>query len=215
MTLPEATTPEFLKSVTWFWTSRHRWPSISRSHSRATDSFREIGLSLLQSKIRLEQKSSPEKQGVDVWATTPNVNCHVIICKSRDKWTNIGRGRFQATSIPEVWRYRKRPRPIFVPKFARSDKDTVVQTIPVACVIFANRLICRTGDRDKLAREWDRDILGQRCLLVQNHVTDFKNSGVVASGMTSFPVVLVAWQRDRDILVQRHEFAYNHVTKLT
>ena len=33
--------------------------------------------------------------------------------------------------------------------------------------------------------------------------------------MTSFPVVLVAWQRDRDILVQRHEFAYNHVTKLT
>ncbi len=32
---------------------------------------------------------------------------------------------------------------------------------------------------------------------------------------TSFPVVLVAWQRDRDILVQRHEFAYNHVTKLT
>ena len=31
--------------------------------------------------------------------------------------------------------------------------------------------------------------------------------------MTSFPVVLVAWQRDRDILVQRHEFAYNHVTK--
>ena len=31
--------------------------------------------------------------------------------------------------------------------------------------------------------------------------------------MTSFPVVLVAWQRDRDILVQRHEFAYNHVTE--
>ncbi len=43
----------------------------------------------------------------------------------------------------------------------------------------------------------------------------FLKSGVVTSGMTSFPVVLVAWQRDRDILVQRHEFAYNHVTKFT
>ena len=32
--------------------------------------------------------------------------------------------------------------------------------------------------------------------------------------MTSFPVVLVTWQRDRDILVQRYEFAYDHVTKL-
>ena len=33
--------------------------------------------------------------------------------------------------------------------------------------------------------------------------------------MTSFPVVLVAWQRDRDILVQRLEFAYSHVTNVT
>ena len=79
-----------------------------------------------------------------------------------------------------------------------------------------------TGDRGKpisrklsITREWDRDIRGQRCLLVQNHVTDFQNSGVVTSGMTSFPVVLVAWQRDRDILGQRLEFAYSHVTNLT
>ncbi len=32
--------------------------------------------------------------------------------------------------------------------------------------------------------------------------------------MTSFPVVLVAWQPDRDILGQRLEFAYNHVTNV-
>ena len=38
---------------------------------------------------------------------------------------------------------------------------------------------------------------------------------MVTSGITSFPVVLVAWQRDRDILVQRFEFAYSHVTNVT
>ncbi len=38
---------------------------------------------------------------------------------------------------------------------------------------------------------------------------------MVTSGVTSFPVVLVAWQRDRDILVQRLEFAYHHVTNVT
>ena len=32
--------------------------------------------------------------------------------------------------------------------------------------------------------------------------------------MTSFPVVLVAWQRDRDILGQRVVFVYSHVTNL-
>ena len=37
---------------------------------------------------------------------------------------------------------------------------------------------------------------------------------MVTSGFTSFPVVLVAWQRDRDILVQRLDFAYSHVTKI-
>ncbi len=41
------------------------------------------------------------------------------------------------------------------------------------------------------------------------------NSGIVTSGFTLFPVVLVAWQRDRDILVQRLEFAYSHVTNVT
>ena len=66
-----------------------------------------------------------------------------------------------------------------------------------------------------IARERDRDIRGQRCLLVQNHVAVSSNSGVVTSGFTSFPVVLVAWQRDRDILVQRLEFAYSHVTNVT
>ncbi len=38
---------------------------------------------------------------------------------------------------------------------------------------------------------------------------------MVTSGTTSFPAVLVAWQRDRDILVQRLEYAYSHVTNVT
>ena len=38
---------------------------------------------------------------------------------------------------------------------------------------------------------------------------------MVTSGVTSFPAVLVAWQRDRDILVQRLEYAYSHVTNVT
>ena len=46
-------------------------------------------------------------------------------------------------------------------------------------------------------------------------MTVFQNLGVVTSGFTSFPEVLVAWQRDCDILVQRLEFAYNHVTDVT
>ncbi len=33
--------------------------------------------------------------------------------------------------------------------------------------------------------------------------------------MTSFPVVLVAWQRDRDILVQQLELPYSHVINVT
>ncbi len=37
---------------------------------------------------------------------------------------------------------------------------------------------------------------------------------MVTSGFTSFPVVLVAWQRDRDILVQQLDFVYSHVTKI-
>ncbi len=37
---------------------------------------------------------------------------------------------------------------------------------------------------------------------------------MVTSGFTSFPVVLVAWQRDCDILVQRLDFAYSHVTNV-
>ena len=37
---------------------------------------------------------------------------------------------------------------------------------------------------------------------------------MVTSGITSFPVVLVAWQRDGDILVQQREFAYNHVIEM-
>ena len=60
---PEATTPEFLKFVTWFWTSRHRWPSISRSHSRVTDSFREIGLSLAPVRKFDWSKNHPRKTG--------------------------------------------------------------------------------------------------------------------------------------------------------
>ena len=52
----------------------------------------------------------------------------------------------------------------------------------------------------------------QRCVLVPNHVTEFANSGVVTSCLTSFPAVLVAWQRERDIPVQRLEFVYSHVT---
>ena len=66
-----------------------------------------------------------------------------------------------------------------------------------------------------ILREWDRDIRGQRCVLVPNHVTEFANSGVVTSCLTSFSAVLVAWQRDRDILVQRLEFVYSHVTHVT
>ncbi len=46
-------------------------------------------------------------------------------------------------------------------------------------------------------------------------MTEFANSGVVSSCLTSFPAVLVAWQRDRDILVQRLEFVYSHVTHVT
>ena len=65
-----------------------------------------------------------------------------------------------------------------------------------------------------ITREWDRDIRGQRCPLVQNHVTSFQNSCAVTSGITSFLEVLVAWQRDRDILVQRLDFVYSHVTKV-
>ncbi len=38
---------------------------------------------------------------------------------------------------------------------------------------------------------------------------------MVTSGLTSFPIVLVAWQRDRDILVQRLVFVYSHVTNVT
>ncbi len=56
---------------------------------------------------------------------------------------------------------------------------------------------------------------GQRCVLVPNHVTEFANSGVVTSCLTSFPAVFVAWQRHRDILAQRLEFVYSHVTHVT
>ena len=37
---------------------------------------------------------------------------------------------------------------------------------------------------------------------------------MVTSGYTSFPEILVAWNRDRDILGQRLDFAFSHVTNV-
>ena len=115
--IPEATTPEFLKSVTWFWTSRHRWPSISRSHSRATDSFREIGLSLSPvRKFALEQKSSPDFSETGRSSLRPRP---LMLILSRDymqihRWQRISRSRSGMTNFRK-WRHTwQRPRPIFL-----------------------------------------------------------------------------------------------------
>ena len=158
------TAPEFWNAITWFWTTRHRWPRISRTYSRAIDIFREIGFPWsLVSKL-LWSKSHPRKKGRSILSDHVHFSylCHFLL---------------------------------------HSIFGTGHQGKPISRKI-------------SIAREWDRDIRGQRCLFVQNHVTAFQNSCPVTSEFTSFPEVLVAWQRDRDILVQRLDIVYSHVTKV-
>ncbi len=101
------TAPEFWNAITWFWTTRHRWPRISRTYSRAIDIFREIGFPWsLVSKL-LWSKSHPRKKGRSILSDHAHLSylCHVTIYKVEPLNKKI------AVSLPGNQYFRKWRKP--------------------------------------------------------------------------------------------------------
>ena len=99
----EVTAHEFLNAVTWFWTSRHSWPRISRSYSRAIDIFREIGFPWCPVPKMLWSKSHPPQKGRSILSDHAHLSylCHVTIHKVEPLNKNI------AVSLPGNQYFRK------------------------------------------------------------------------------------------------------------